>query len=57
MKCAVADAEVVLVSSANLTEFAFDRNMELGVLIRSKTLGQQCTRHLESLIHKGVLHK
>lgn len=55
MKCAVADGELLLVSSANLTEFAFDLNMELGVLIRSASLGHQLTRHLESLIHQGVL--
>ena len=57
MKCAVADAELVLVSSANLTEFAFDLNMELGVLIRSETMGRRLTHHLESLIHQGTLRK
>jgi phosphatidylserine/phosphatidylglycerophosphate/cardiolipin synthase-like enzyme len=57
MKCAVADSELVLVSSANLTELAFDLNMELGVLIRSESVGRQLTRHLESLIHQLTLRR
>ena len=33
-KCAVADGEVMFVGSANLTEFAFELNMEMGLLAR-----------------------
>jgi phosphatidylserine/phosphatidylglycerophosphate/cardiolipin synthase-like enzyme len=34
VKCAVADAQWLFLSSANLTEYAFTLNMELGVLMR-----------------------
>jgi PLD-like domain len=34
----VADDEVVFVTSANLTEAAFDRNIELGLLVRDRAL-------------------
>jgi phosphatidylserine/phosphatidylglycerophosphate/cardiolipin synthase-like enzyme len=35
-KAVVADDEAVFVTSANLTEAALDRNIELGVLIRDR---------------------
>lgn len=34
VKCAVADGTQLFLSSANLTEHAFTRNVELGVLLR-----------------------
>ena len=34
VKAAVADSRIAFLSSANLTEAALERNMELGVLIR-----------------------
>ena len=40
-KCAVADGEAALITSANLTGAAMDRNMELGVLVRGGELPQQ----------------
>jgi PLD-like domain len=37
-KCAVIDSNLLFLSSANLTEFAFNLNMELGVLIKGGSL-------------------
>ncbi len=35
-KAAIADEEVVFVTSANFTEAAFDRNIEVGLLVRDR---------------------
>jgi len=43
-KCAVADGERLLVSSANLTEYAFTKNMELGLLVEGATFQRGSTR-------------
>jgi len=40
-KCAVADDAVALISSANLTDYALNLNMELGVLIRGGDIPSQ----------------
>jgi phosphatidylserine/phosphatidylglycerophosphate/cardiolipin synthase-like enzyme len=37
-KCAIADSRSLLISSANLTEHAFNLNIELGVLNRTRFL-------------------
>jgi phosphatidylserine/phosphatidylglycerophosphate/cardiolipin synthase-like enzyme len=37
-KCAVSDATNLLISSANLTEYALNLNMELGILVRGGSL-------------------
>jgi cardiolipin synthase len=55
LKCAVADGKLVMISGANLTEFAFELNMELGVLIRGKELGKVLTEHFLELVDRGVL--
>lgn len=55
MKCAVADASIVLISSANLTEHALTLNMELGVILHSKRIGIELTQLFETLIEQGVL--
>ena len=53
-KCAVVD-DAVLISSANLTDDAFNRNIEMGVLLRVPALAEQLTRHFSGLIEIGVL--
>lgn len=55
VKCAVADGRSVFLSSANLTEYAFRVNMELGVLISGGNLPGQVERHLYRLIEADVL--
>ena len=54
-KCAVADGERLLVSSANLTEFALTMNIELGLLVEGDDAPQRVQSHLESLIASQVL--
>ncbi len=49
-KCAVADGKVAFVTSANLSEAALDRNMEVGILVRGGTLPNQLDQHLQALI-------
>lgn len=53
-KVAVADGQTMLISSANLTEYAMTLNMELGILIRGGPLPAQIQRHLTELVEKGV---
>jgi phosphatidylserine/phosphatidylglycerophosphate/cardiolipin synthase-like enzyme len=54
-KCAVADGERLLVSSANLTEYAFTKNMELGLLVEGGDIPSRVNRHFDALITDGVL--
>jgi phosphatidylserine/phosphatidylglycerophosphate/cardiolipin synthase-like enzyme len=49
-KCAVADGKVAFVTSANLTDAALEKNMEIGVLIEGGNIPNQLDRHLEALV-------
>lgn len=53
-KCVVVDAEYVFVSSANFTEAGQERNIEVGLNIRSKWLAEQLIRHFK-LLHETKL--
>jgi phosphatidylserine/phosphatidylglycerophosphate/cardiolipin synthase-like enzyme len=55
VKCVAADGGWLFLSSANLTEYAFNLNMELGVLIQGGKLPQDVTSHFDRLISKGIL--
>jgi phosphatidylserine/phosphatidylglycerophosphate/cardiolipin synthase-like enzyme len=54
-KCAVADDDLLFITSANLTEFAMNLNMELGVLVRGGELPGQVRVHFERLVSAGAL--
>lgn len=54
-KVIVADDERLFVTSANLTEAAFDRNIEAGVLLRDGVLALSVVRHFSGLIDSGYL--
>lgn len=54
-KVAVADSRTMLLSSANLTDYAMNLNMELGILIREGSLPAQVQMHFEELIAEGTL--
>ena len=54
-KCAVADTSAVLISSANLTEYALNLNMELGLLVRGGALPGRVVGHLRRLVEEDVL--
>jgi phosphatidylserine/phosphatidylglycerophosphate/cardiolipin synthase-like enzyme len=44
----------MLVSSANLTEYALTLNMEMGILVRDGPLPGQVKVHLDRLVEQGV---
>ena len=54
-KAVVVDDEVVFVTSANLTEAALDRNIELGLLSRDHALAASVSTHFRILIERGLL--
>jgi phosphatidylserine/phosphatidylglycerophosphate/cardiolipin synthase-like enzyme len=54
MKCAIID-DVALIGSANLTDDAFNRNMELGMLVREQPTVLALSEHFQELIRTGVL--
>lgn len=54
-KAVVTDDEAVFVTSANLTEAALDRNIELGLLVRDKALAASVSSHFRALIDRRVL--
>ncbi len=54
-KCAVADVSALLVSSANLTQYALNLNMELGLLVRGGDLPGRVVGHLRQLIEENIL--
>ena len=49
-KCVVGDGEEALVTSANLTDHALEKNMELGVHIRGGSEPLMLSRHLIALV-------
>ncbi len=57
VKCAVADGRWLFLSSANLTEYAFSLNMELGVLINGGSGPRQVELVFESLVAEGALSR
>ena len=57
VKCAVADGRRLFLSSANLTEYAFSINMELGVLVTDGDASDQVEAHFGRMIETGVLVK
>lgn len=54
-KAVVTDDEVVFVTSANLTEAALDRNIELGLLVRDRALAASVSSHFRALIDRSLL--
>jgi len=55
-KAVVVDDEAVFVTSANLTEAALDRNIEVGLLVRDRALAASVSMHFQGLIDRGLLH-
>ena len=55
VKSAVADGRWLLLSSANLTEYAFTINMELGVLISGGRLPGRVESHFDGLIARRIV--
>ena len=55
-KAVVADDEAVFVTSANLTEAALDRNIEIGLVVRDRALAASVSSHFRTLIDRRLLH-
>ena len=54
-KALVVDEQQVLLTSANLTEAALERNIEMGVLLRDPAFAKTVVAHFETLIATGSL--
>jgi len=54
-KCIVMDEVQSFISSANFTEAAHLRNIEVGILIRSPALSRQLSQHFETLAAARIL--
>ena len=54
-KAVVVDDQAVFITSANLTAAALDRNIELGMLMRHRTLATSVARHFQGLIDTQLL--
>lgn len=56
-KCLVIDATTSFVSSANFTEAAHLRNIEVGLLVHSQPLARRLTQHFVALAAEGILRR
>jgi phosphatidylserine/phosphatidylglycerophosphate/cardiolipin synthase-like enzyme len=56
-KVAIGDLAQLYISSANLTDYAMNLNMEMGVLISGGDLPVKAQRHFDELIMDGVLNE
>jgi hypothetical protein len=54
-KCVVIDGKKALITSANPTPAAYDRNIELGIIVRGGPIPGQISGHFASLIEAGLL--
>lgn len=54
-KLAVADDQIAFVTSANLTGYALERNMEAGVLIHGGAIPRALRSHLRALIETDII--
>lgn len=54
-KCIVVDLRSVFISSANFTEAAQQRNIEVGLIVHSDPLAERLTRFFSSMISVGLL--
>lgn len=52
-KCVVVDRRIAFVSSANFTEAAQERNIEVGLLVRSRLVAERLARHFDGLVEEG----
>lgn len=56
-KCVVVDESSAFVTSANFTEAAQLRNIEVGLLLRDATVASRLAAHFRSLSESGVLER
>lgn len=56
-KCVVVDIQHVFISSANFTEAAQERNIEMGLLLNSSVLARRVTAFFDQLVMKKLLRQ
>lgn len=56
-KVAVADDRLAFITSANLTGYAMQRNMEAGVLLRGGAQPRKLAEYLESMVSTGLVEE
>jgi len=56
-KCVVADEEEALITSANFTEAAQERNIEVGVLLRIPSFAVSLREQFDTLLNRGQLRR
>ena len=56
-KCIAVDNELVFVSSAKFTEAAQNRNLEVGLLVRSVILSGRLSRFFETLVDRRFFRR
>jgi phosphatidylserine/phosphatidylglycerophosphate/cardiolipin synthase-like enzyme len=56
-KCVVIDGRTAFVSSANFTEAAQERNIEVGVLVRSEIVAERLMNFFAALISTGAVRR
>ena len=54
-KAVIIDNRDVLLTSANMTNAAYDKNIELGLLCRGGGTASRVQKHFDALIARGVL--
>jgi len=54
-KCVVVDQEKVLVTSANFTEAAHERNIEAGIFVTDTAIANAITSQFDALTRRGIL--
>lgn len=54
-KCVVVDDDASFVTSANFTEWAHQRNVEAGVLVRSRSFNAQLRQQFDSLVRARLV--
>ncbi len=54
-KCLVVDRSIALVTSANFTDAAHERNIEAGVLVEDRDTALEFETHVQRLIERKVL--
>jgi phosphatidylserine/phosphatidylglycerophosphate/cardiolipin synthase-like enzyme len=56
-KCVVVDEEVAFLTSANFTEWAQQRNVEAGVVVRDRHFAGQLLAQFQSLVQARLVHR
>ena len=56
-KCVLVDDDLAFVTSANFTEWAQERNVEVGVLLRNRHFSRQLLQQFESLIQSKQVRR